>query len=256
MPKPLGEWAQKDLEQKQEILRALYNNIDELKEDKVALVKFLAECLGKEPHEVNELFSRVSDKACSLKEFESFFELLKPLNAKQIPLNCDAVCSSFNPWPKPTATQYLPPNSQALLEEYMLDSGIPSALSVSDSQQTICIGSADVDGKPNVYPIHSVAKVLTGIMTLMMMKEKPDGENYILPQATLDKPIDELLDKDAWDLLPKKLQTHLQTKRITLKQLMTHDSGLGDYGYDRNTGTYRDKLEAGERLRLRISRIS
>ena len=248
--KPPGEWAQRDLAQKQEVLKALYDNTDKLSpEDKAGLIAFLAGCLGKEETELSELFDRVSTTDRSPEGFEgfrSFFQALKPLDAKLIPFNCEEIKSVFNPWPPSITAQRLPVNAQALLGEYLHDSDIPAAISVSDTHQMIHIASSDADGKPNIYPIHSVAKVFTGVLAIMMVHEKPDGEHSILPEDNLDLPIKAQLAPDVWALLPSTIQVHLESNNVTLRQLMTHRSGLGDYGYDPGTGTYRDKLEAGE----------
>ena len=243
-----GEWAQQDLIQKSAILQTLYSKIDDLStDDKEGLIGFLAGCLGKNStkEEIDTLFSNASKKELTVQEFEHFFESLKPLDAKLIPFNCEAL--GINPWPNSKISQHFPKHGQALLEEYMIDSDISAALSFRNAEgQSIDIASS------NVYPIHSVAKVFTGVMALMMVHEKPDGENSILPEASLDKPIKELLSTEAWHLLAKKgeeppvLQTHLEDNHVTLRQVMTHKSGLGDYGYDSGTGTYRDKLESGE----------
>lgn len=250
-----GEWAQQDLIQKSAILQTLYGKIDDLStDDKEGLIGFLAACLVEKPikekidalkGEVDALFGKASNKELTFQEFENFFKLLKPLDAKLLPFNCEAL--GINPWPNSQTAQHFPEQGQDLLEEYMIDSDISAALSFRNAKgQSIDIASS------NVYPIHSVAKVFTGVMVLMMVHEKPDGENSILPVASLDKPIKELLSTEAWHLLakggeePSVLQTHLEDNHITLRQVMTHKSGLGDYGYDSGTGTYRDTLESGE----------
>ncbi|WP_131775118.1 serine hydrolase domain-containing protein [Legionella anisa] len=243
-----GKWAQKDLVQKQEILRSLYNNIDKLSPaDKEGLVGYLAVCLKKDKEEVRALFESVSETERSIEgfeEFEVFFQELKPLDAKVIPFNCPDI--GFNPWPELSEGQYLPESSSILLEEYLEDSDIAAAVSASDAYQIAHVAAADVDGRPNVYPIHSVAKVFTGVLAIMMMHEKPDGEHSIVPEANLDLPIKGQLDPEAWALLPDNIRAHLERNNVTLGQLMTHKGGVGDYGYDSGTGTYRERLEAGE----------
>lgn len=235
-----GEWAQQDLVQKSAILQTLYSRVDELgTDDKEGLIGFLASCLVKKStrEEIDTLFSNASKKELTAKEFEDFFESLKPLDAKLI----SREALGINPWPTSNTAQHFPEHGQTLLEEYMIDNDISAALSFRNSEgQSIDIASS------NVYPIHSVAKVFTGVMALMMVHEKPDGENSILPEANLDLPIKTQLNPDAWALLPQAVQEHIESNNVTLRQVMTHQSGLGDYGYDSGTGTYRDKLESGE----------
>ena len=238
-----GEWAQQDLVQKSAILQLLYSKIGELNtDDKEGLIGFLASCLAKKStkEEIDTLFSKASKKELTVEEFEHFFESLKPLDAKLI----SREALGINPWPNSNTAQHFPEHGQALLEEYMIDSDISAALSFRNAEgQSIDIASS------NVYPIHSVAKVFTGVMALMMVHEKPakpDDENSILPEANLDLPIKAQLDPDVWALLPHAVQEHIESNNVTLRQVMTHQSGLGDYGYDSGTGTYRDKLESGE----------
>ena len=257
-----GEWAQQDLIQKSAILQTLYSKIDDLStDDKEGLIDYLAACLVEKPikeeiealkGEIDALFGKASKKELTYQEFEDFFKLLKPLDAKLLPFNCEAL--GIKPWPNSKTARHFPEHAQASLEEYISDSDIPAALSFRNSEgQSIDIAPS------NVYPIHSVAKVFTGVIALMMVHEKPDGENSILPKANLRaqldpddpddppiKSIKEQLDLDAWALLPPAVQTHIESNNITLRQVMTHLSGLGDYGYDLGTGTYRDKLERGD----------
>lgn len=239
MKKSPGKWAREDLVQKKEILQVLYIKMNKLvSDDKEGLIGFLAACLGKESskEKISALFDKAATRKCSAHEFERFFKSLKPLDAKLIPFNCTAL--GIKPWPN-SRTQCFPENAQLLLEQYVSDSAIPAAVSIRNIEsQSIDIASSDV------YPIHSVAKVFTGVLTLLMMHEKPDGEHSILPVTNLDLPIKAQLSSEAWELLSPAAQHHLESNNITLRQLMTHHSGLGDYGYDSGKGRYRDTLEA------------
>lgn len=189
---------------------------------------------GKEETELNELFDKVSTTGRSPEGFDDlrgFFQTLKPLDAMLIPFNCETIKIVFNPWPSSNTAQRLPKNGSVLLEEYLRDSVIPAAVSFNDAHRMIHIASSDVDGKPNVYPIHSVAKVFTGVLAILMIHEKPDEEHSILPETDVDLPIKDQLAPDVWSLLPPSIQDHLERNHITLRQLMTHRSGLGDYAH-------------------------
>jgi hypothetical protein len=80
------------------------------------------------------------------------------------------------------------------------------------------------------FAIHSVGKVFTGVLTLLMI------QNGIISEEALNQPVK--LNKSVEQLLPLAIQERL--KQITLHQLMTHKSGLGDY-----LGLYIKAIEDG-----------
>ncbi|WP_058441260.1 serine hydrolase domain-containing protein [Legionella brunensis] len=236
-----SQWSQEDLGQKQEILQTLFVKLNTIAAKELEpLIDFLVDCSENKSskNEISQLFESASKKSVSSEGFISFFSWLKPLDAKMIPFNMHSL--GLKPWPNLPTAQVLATNSQDLLEQYFKDSDIPAAISLSDRENnTIHITSDDI------YPIHSIAKIFTGIVIFRLMEEKPDGENSILTEKMLKKPIKELLAPDSWSLLPPVLRHYLKSNMINLTQLMTHQSGLGDYGYDRGKGTYRESLEKG-----------
>jgi len=68
-------------------------------------------------------------------------------------------------------------------------------------------------------PIHSLGKVLTGMLLMVMLEQK------VLQESDLDTPIQ--LEPQVLERLPKLLQEHL--KHVTLRQAMLHEAGLGNY---------------------------
>lgn len=69
------------------------------------------------------------------------------------------------------------------------------------------------------FAIHSVGKVLTGVLVFMMM------EQGVLTEQDLQSPVQ--LDNTVLKKLPKPVRDQL--KKVTLYQLMIHQGGLGDY---------------------------
>jgi len=78
--------------------------------------------------------------------------------------------------------------------------------------------------QPNVpYAIHSVGKVFTGVLMLKLI------EKGIISKESIDQPIKDHISETVWKQLPEKVKIHLEENGITLRQVMTHRGGLGDY---------------------------
>jgi CubicO group peptidase (beta-lactamase class C family) len=103
------------------------------------------------------------------------------------------------------------------LQTYMTDTGFQGAVSIASGLTSIQAAS-QVDSN-TAMPIHSLGKVLTG-MLLMTMIDQGD-----IQEADLDKPIQ--LEPHVLKKLPTHLQEHL--KKVTLRQVMLHQAGLGNY---------------------------
>ena len=71
------------------------------------------------------------------------------------------------------------------------------------------------------FAMHSVGKVFTGILALIMIQQG------IITEKELNEPIK--IDEESKELLPEEIRKHLEEKKITLFQLMIHEGGLGDY---------------------------
>lgn len=112
--------------------------------------------------------------------------------------------------------------------EHIQDTGIPGAISLGNTK-----GEAIQVDQRDIYPIHSVAKILTGVLTMTMMHEKPDGTHPILPKDNVDKSIKDQITPNAWSKLPASVQSHLDSKHITLQQLMTHKGAHHELALER-----------------------
>lgn len=75
------------------------------------------------------------------------------------------------------------------------------------------------DNRP--FATHSVSKLIGGVT---MCKMIADG---IIPQEALDQKLE--LSDDVRRKLPEEILRHLETHNVTLRDVMTHHSGLGGY---------------------------
>ena len=82
----------------------------------------------------------------------------------------------------------------------------------------------------DVYSMHSVGKVFTGMLAITMI------QNGIISEKDLNSPIQ--LHELALMQLPSEVQERL--KHVTLHQVMTHRAGLGDY-----LDAYMKRIEEG-----------
>ena len=119
------------------------------------------------------------------------------------------------------------------------------------------------DPEDRPFATHSVSKLIGGVT---MCKMIADG---IIPVTALDKKLE--LSNDVRKELPKEILRHLETHNVTLRDVMTHHSGLGGYldpelkkgqkgyeagkyklGYGVNgySGYVRQQLEKGEEVEV------
>ncbi|MGE3318662.1 MAG: serine hydrolase [Candidatus Berkiella sp.] len=110
------------------------------------------------------------------------------------------------------------PDDIADLKEYMREMQISAAVSIVNNNQSYVIDHERFGRNPT-FSIHSVAKVFTGVL---LMKMIDDG---IMSESDLDEPIQ--LDEAVLRALSPEVQQRLT--EVSLKQIMLHESGLGDY---------------------------
>ncbi|OCH98962.1 hypothetical protein A8135_09395 [Legionella jamestowniensis] len=116
-----------------------------------------------------------------------------------IPFNDDSL--GLKAWPDSANSTTLAVENQNLFEQYLSDSALPASVSARDVENH----SLNIDSE-DIYPIHSVAKIFTGITVLSLIEEKPDDMTSIIPEKILHRPIKELLDEEVWQLSPTPLQ--------------------------------------------------
>lgn len=107
------------------------------------------------------------------------------------------------------------------LTEYLENSGTKIAISVANSKQLVTASPSSVDpSKP--FPIHSVGKIFTGAMVLKMIQQGIISEEALSMPPQFSEEVTEFIA----DKLPN---ISVILKKCTLKNLMLHQSGLGDY---------------------------
>lgn len=112
------------------------------------------------------------------------------------------------------------------LQDYLDDIGFSGVVSLSDQNTCYSICPTKLGALERVpFSMHSISKVLTGVLALMTMP----AESFLEPLH---------LDPDLVASLEKPLQEHL--KRSTLLQTMNHLGGFGDYLHE-----YQQALLAG-----------
>jgi len=113
---------------------------------------------------------------------------------------------------------------KAKMDEYIKDKKF------TVSYSTIKNGKVNFNNHSDIYAIHSVGKVFTGFLVILMIKEG------IISKNNLGNPIK--LDKQVLNKLSNEVKKRLD--ETTLLDVMTHKSGLKDY-----LGNYFDGLSKG-----------
>lgn len=170
---------------------------------------------------------------------------------KDAPLDFEKFCAAIQKFPlrfihsMNKAEKLIPPKETKELSRhiekkdindligYMSEEKISAAISLRADTGDLVTPVIPENKSP--YAMHSVGKVFTGMLALRMIQEG------VISESDLKKPLDE----DFIKQLPLSLQSHLRENKITLHQLMTHHSGLGDY-LDNYTDSIRTALAAGK----------
>ncbi len=162
---------------------------------------------------VNEHFARAIEE----KAYESFAGLFSALTLNELRIINNGERLGL-PILDRAKVPVVRPASIPLLQEYLRDKGYSAAVSIVSDGDSYTLASEDVDSK-KTFAIHSVGKVLTGVLMLRMLQEG------VVSEEDLDKPVQ--LDPSVLESLSDEVREKLKT--VTLKQLMLHQSGLRDY---------------------------
>lgn len=236
-------WWETDVCEKERILESLWRGAREITpQKKQLLLEYLESCSNAwhEAKEIKKIIEQAVSEKIDLDIFKKYFSWLSPFDAKMIDFNHGLGVKKWEE--SEVAATRLDNAHREKLKQYLKESG---------ASVSVCIGNVNansdplVAGKQDPYAIHSIGKIFTGLLALRLVEEKPDGETSILPEVLLNERMQ--INPDALKMLPEGIKRHLEENTITLFQLMTHMSGMGDYGYDRETGSYRRRIESGER---------
>lgn len=130
------------------------------------------------------------------------------------------------------------------LQQYMRDSKFSGIVSLSTSGENSPTTIMSENLKSSVpFAIHSVGKVLTGVLAVTMMLPSPEGGKPIITEDLLDKkPLE--LDESVLNVLREKApKVFAHLKNTTLRQVMLHQSGFGDY-LNKYSASIRESLDA------------
>ena len=105
------------------------------------------------------------------------------------------------------------------LQQYMQDKKISASVTLRANSGPLITPDFPENQSSSAFAMHSIGKVFTGMLTLIMVK------NGILTEKDLNSPV-QLDDSVRRELSPAVQE---QLNNVTLHQLMTHQAGLGDY---------------------------
>lgn len=138
----------------------------------------------------------------------------------------------------------------------VVDDGKGNQVKVSNYDKT-----QQEDPGDKSFATHSVSKLIGGVIICKMIADK------VIPEGALDAKLE--LSDEVKKKLPEEISDHLKNNNVTLRDVMTHLSGLGGYldpelqkeqpgygtrelGYGVNgySGYVRQKLEKGEKVEV------
>lgn len=108
------------------------------------------------------------------------------------------------------------------LKEYIQDTHFSGVVYLSDEKNTYRVSSEKFESLKEedlTFAIHSIGKVYTGILTLIMLQEG------VIKESSLFSPLE--VGTLAMQSLPLNVQQHIRT--TTLYDTMIHRGGFGDY---------------------------
>ncbi len=118
------------------------------------------------------------------------------------------------------------------LKEYIQDTQFSGVVYLSDEKNTYRVSSEQFESRKEdelIFAIHSIGKVYTGILTLIMLEEG------VIKESSLFSPLK--VDTLTMQSLPLNVQQRIRA--TTLYDTMIHRGGFGDY-----LGKYVDAIES------------
>lgn len=116
------------------------------------------------------------------------------------------------------------------LEEYMRDSGFSGVASMTSTEGALSVKTANIDNLNAPFAMHSIGKVFTGMLLMSMIQKG------IITEKMIDEPLQ--LEDHVIKQLQEKGISKESLEKITLRQVMQHTSGLGDY-----LGNYQEAIK-------------
>lgn len=225
-------WQQKEYVEKDNILRAFWqerilnyhkDSIDGFK-DFIISTRYPNDLDWE--NKINILFQNAVDQKIT---FDVFFDALKT-----IPLSYVRVMNDVEKLIPNEQFEDIDPhinnNDLFEIEEYIKNKNLSLSLTLGSAKDKLITPEFTENLSAYPFAIHSIGKVFTGILTLLMI------EDGVFSEDDLNKIVQ--LDDATTKQLPASVREQLQ--KVTLHQLMTHQAGLGDY-----LGAYGDAISKG-----------
>ncbi len=225
-------WFDEELIEKKSILEAFWQerilqyNQNSVNEFKIAIINghYPKDILWEE--KINKLFDEAADKKIN---FDFFFNTLK--DQPFVLINVMNEVEKLIPQKQfKDSDPHINSYNLSKLQQYMRDKHLSASITLGAKNARLITPNFPENDTTHTFAIHSVGKVFTGILTLIMI------ENNILAEDDLSKPVQ--LGESTLRQLPQSVREQL--KKVTLYQLMTHKAGLGDY-----LGKYRLAISQG-----------
>jgi CubicO group peptidase (beta-lactamase class C family) len=181
------------------------------------------------------------DEAIQTKNFNLFASLFSSLDNLGISiiqhearLSAPLQYANFYPCKKNTVIN---PTDIKELKQYIRDSDFSGIVSICSTHYAETITSSEIIDPNTSFSIHSISKMFTGILMLIMIQEN------IVPEAWLQQPL------QIRDTTKKLLSSDIieQLNKVTVHQIMTHRGGFGDYTVN-YFDTLAQKVQNGEQI--------
>lgn len=190
---------------------------------------FYNDAIGQE--RIEKLFSDAINKKI---QFDTFSKEMLALDSKYIYIM--NVEENLIPLPPPHRIQDLPSSLDDddihNIQQYVQDKKMSVSLTLRANTGPLVTPDIPENQSSSAFAMHSIGKVFTGMLALMMVREG------ILTEKDLNSPIQ--LDESVKMQLSPAVQEQL--KKVTLHQVMTHLAGLGDYLGDYGQAIREDKV--------------
>lgn len=218
-------WWQEERVEKHKILEAFWNeriikyhkkSVDEFKDF------IISGHFPKDPIWQNKIEKLFQDAITRQIKFKLFFDTLIEL-PQELSLTALIQMNAYEHLiPEEKYEQITPDITKADLrdiQQYIRSTRMSVSLTLGDANEKLVTPNFPENLSSYPFCIHSIGKVITGILTLIMIQ---DG---VLTIQDLQSPVQ--LDAAVIQQLPPSVRSQL--KKVTLYQLMTHKAGLGDY---------------------------
>lgn len=170
----------------------------------------------------------------AFQDYETFKEFFKHVSSLKSVANAEGFTKQTRPR-KILEIKEIPPDQFKAIDDYTKAKSLSVAMQIGsvkhDNIQSFCSS----DNQPSdVYSMHSVGKILTGILAIQLMRKHPD-KPAILTEDDMQNKIQ--LSPSTLTKLAHAPKVQEQLKEVTLHQALTHHAGLG-VGEGSSTGDY------------------